>query len=721
MSSPSDADARHQPDHGTDRRPACWPAATTGQTATARQITVWSLEDVADRVTATKAIIADFTAKTGIKVDLVTVNEDQFPSLIASSAAAGDLPDVVGSVSLAGVRTLAAQRAARTPTPTAEIVDRLGRQTFSPRALELTADGGKQLAVPSDGWGQLLVYRKDLFAAAGLPAPDTYEKIAAAAAKLNTGGVAGITAATAPGDVFTQQTFEHLALANNCQLTDDSGKVTLDSPRVRRGVPLLRRPDPHQLGQGRAGRRHHPGHLLRRQGGHADLVAVHPRRAGRAARRRPPDLPAVPGRPGASWRRTAASSPRSRARTAPSRPSTARSAPGRCSTARPPTRRSRSWSTCSATATRAGSACPPRGASRCARAPRRTGEVPAPPGTPARPAWTPRSRWPRCTATTCSPRCARSPDTFRRWGLTQGQGKLVGAILGRAAGAQGARRRDRRQVRRRGRRRTRQEGRRGDQGRASIDHHRAGAPAAPRTGSGRRRPGRRPLTLRRRESRAGLALVAPTLLVVIAVIGIPIVWTVVLAFQRVRLATLRKTGLFGEFTLDNIDRVLHTPGFADTLWTTLLYSVGGTVGSIVVGLVAALVVRRPFRGRTLVRASMLLPYVAPVVAVTFVWQVMLDPQLGIVNDWGRRLLGWDAPVPFLSQESTAPGHGDRVRGVALLPVRVPVPAGPAPGGARRVGGGRPGRRGHPHPAVPAHPAAPAAAGDRPARACCASS
>ncbi|WP_431878882.1 carbohydrate ABC transporter permease [Micromonospora marina] len=168
-----------------------------------------------------------------------------------------------------------------------------------------------------------------------------------------------------------------------------------------------------------------------------------------------------------------------------------------------------------------------------------------------------------------------------------------------------------------------------------------------------RRPGRRPLTLRRRESRAGLALVTPTLLVVVAVIGIPIVWTVVLAFQRVRLATLRKTGLFGELTLDNIDRVLNTPGFADTLWTTVVYSVGGTAGSIVVGLAAALAVRGPFRGRTLVRASMLLPYVAPVVAMTFVWQVMLDPQLGIVNDWGRRFLGWDQPVPFLSQESTA--------------------------------------------------------------------
>ncbi|MEV4812097.1 ABC transporter substrate-binding protein [Micromonospora avicenniae] len=196
----------------------------------AKKITVWSLEDVADRVTATRAIIADFTARTGIQVELVTVNEDQFPSLIASSAAAGELPDVVGSVSLAGIRTLAGNELLH-PDANGEIVQTLGRQTFSARALELTADDGRQLAVPSDGWGQLLVYRKDLFDAAGLPAPDTYERIAAAAARLNTGGTAGITAATAPGDVFTQQTFEHLALANGCQLTDDSGAVTLDSPQ----------------------------------------------------------------------------------------------------------------------------------------------------------------------------------------------------------------------------------------------------------------------------------------------------------------------------------------------------------------------------------------------------------------------------------------------------------------------------------------------------------
>ena len=74
----------------------------------------------------------------------------------------------------------------------------------------------------------------------------------------------------------------------------------------------------------------------------------------------------------------------------------------------------------------------------------------------------------------------------------------------------------------------------------------------------------------------------------------------------------------------------------------------GTACAIGLGLVAALALRRPFRGRGLVRACMLLPYVAPVVAATFVWKTMLNPQFGIVNHYGTTLLGWNDPIAFLS-------------------------------------------------------------------------
>ncbi|MEV4281771.1 ABC transporter substrate-binding protein [Actinoplanes xinjiangensis] len=192
-------------------------------------LTVWSLENLTDRVQATQRIVDRFTAETGIPVKLVATDENQFSSLITNAAAAGTLPDVVGALPLAAVAQMHTNELVDTAAAGA-VVDQLGRAGFTGRALELTSQDGAQLAVPSDGWAQLLFYRKDLFEAAGLARPDTYDAIRAAAQKLNTKDVAGITLATVGNDAFTQQTFENLALGNGCRLVDDAKAVQLDSP-----------------------------------------------------------------------------------------------------------------------------------------------------------------------------------------------------------------------------------------------------------------------------------------------------------------------------------------------------------------------------------------------------------------------------------------------------------------------------------------------------------
>ena len=194
------------------------------------KIVVWTGDTLPDRVAKTKDIIAKFTAATGVQVDLVGVDEDQFNQLLTSAAAAGELPDVVGSQPLAAVRTLSTNDLLNTDA-TAAVIDNLGADTFSPRSLELTRQGDKQLSVPSDAWSQLLYYRKDLFEKAGLQPPQTYADITAAAKALDSAKVAGFVGATTPGDAFTQQTFEHLALGNGCQMVDDAGEVTMDSPQ----------------------------------------------------------------------------------------------------------------------------------------------------------------------------------------------------------------------------------------------------------------------------------------------------------------------------------------------------------------------------------------------------------------------------------------------------------------------------------------------------------
>src|SRR5215213_1827889 len=159
------------------------------------------------------------------------------------------------------------------------------------------------------------------------------------------------------------------------------------------------------------------------------------------------------------------------------------------------------------------------------------------------------------------------------------------------------------------------------------------------------------LTRARRDARAGLAMVSPTLVVILVMVVLPVIWAVVLSFKRIRLINLQTVDLFsGPYTLRNYDLLFSGSQFARALRTTLEFSVFGTLGSILLGLAAALLVRSPFRGRGVVRGILLLPWVAPVVAITFVWQVLLSPQLGFVNALGTDILGWNAPVPFLEQE-----------------------------------------------------------------------
>jgi multiple sugar transport system substrate-binding protein len=192
-------------------------------------LTVWTTEDLEDRVATQKKIMDAWGSQNGVTVELVPVAEDQLTTTLTSAAAANDLPDAIAALSLNGINQLQTDELLDTDAAT-EIVEGLGRETFVPKALELTSSDGTQLAVPSDGWAQMLFYRTDLFEAAGLAAPKTYADLTAAGQALKKGKTAGIVAATAPADSFTQQTFEWVALANGCQLVDDGGNVTLNSP-----------------------------------------------------------------------------------------------------------------------------------------------------------------------------------------------------------------------------------------------------------------------------------------------------------------------------------------------------------------------------------------------------------------------------------------------------------------------------------------------------------
>jgi multiple sugar transport system substrate-binding protein len=192
-------------------------------------LTFWTVEDTQDRIEAQQAIIDRFTEDTGIDVELVAIAEGDLSTQVTAAVAGDTLPDVYGALSLGFTHSLAADGLANEEA-NAAIVDALGRDTFASSALDLVTTEGGLAGVPSDSWAQLLVYRKDLFDAAGLEPPTTYDTILRAAEELNTGDQAGIVLATGNDLGFVQQTFEYFAVANGCEVVDADGNVTITSP-----------------------------------------------------------------------------------------------------------------------------------------------------------------------------------------------------------------------------------------------------------------------------------------------------------------------------------------------------------------------------------------------------------------------------------------------------------------------------------------------------------
>jgi multiple sugar transport system permease protein len=72
--------------------------------------------------------------------------------------------------------------------------------------------------------------------------------------------------------------------------------------------------------------------------------------------------------------------------------------------------------------------------------------------------------------------------------------------------------------------------------------------------------------------------------------------------------------------------------FWESLWRGVVYAASTTVLQLVLGLGAALVLHRPFHGRTAVRALVLFPYMIPTIVAVIVWRWLLNEQYGLVDD-----------------------------------------------------------------------------------------
>ena len=201
--------------------------ATLAFAAQADTIRFWTTENQPARLARQEAMAAEFQQTSGHVVEVIPIEEKDLGTRATAAFAANDLPDVIYHPlqyvlpwSEAGILDAEIND---------EIVRGLGVGSFAPGAIAMAAYDGMTAAVPVDGWTQMVIYRKDVFDAAGLAAPNSFANIEAAIARLhNPPQMYGFVAATKVDENFMSQVLEHVFLANGVSPVNSDGFQPLD-------------------------------------------------------------------------------------------------------------------------------------------------------------------------------------------------------------------------------------------------------------------------------------------------------------------------------------------------------------------------------------------------------------------------------------------------------------------------------------------------------------
>src|SRR4026209_2605538 len=138
-------------------------------------------------------------------------------------------------------------------------------------------------------------------------------------------------------------------------------------------------------------------------------------------------------------------------------------------------------------------------------------------------------------------------------------------------------------------------------------------------------------------------LLAPTVVLLGLFIAYPFVIGVWLSLSSV------SVGNPGEFVgLKNFVKAWNDSIFRTAFYNTFYYTFWATISKPALGLWLPLLLTRHFRGKRIVRAAMLLPFIVPTVLSTFAWRWMFDPTFSVLN-WLLYQTGFiTTKLPFLS-------------------------------------------------------------------------
>jgi multiple sugar transport system permease protein len=132
----------------------------------------------------------------------------------------------------------------------------------------------------------------------------------------------------------------------------------------------------------------------------------------------------------------------------------------------------------------------------------------------------------------------------------------------------------------------------------------------------------------RAERRLGFMLIAPAVIVMIAVTAYPVVYAIFLSLERYNLALPQDRKFIG---FANYGAVLSSPYWWQALKVTVIITVFSVSITLVLGMLLAFVLHRTIFGRGLVRTTSLIPYGIVTVAAAYSWQYAWTPGQGYLS------------------------------------------------------------------------------------------
>ena len=152
-------------------------------------------------------------------------------------------------------------------------------------------------------------------------------------------------------------------------------------------------------------------------------------------------------------------------------------------------------------------------------------------------------------------------------------------------------------------------------------------------------------TQERAEARLGLLLAAPAIGTILLVAVIPLFQTIQDSLFQISLKFENAPRPF--VGLNNYLSVLSDDSWLSALAVTGVVAGASVVAELVLGMLIALLINRSFRGRGIVRASVLVPWALTTVVSAKMWAWIYDGRYGVINDLLMRAGLIEQPIIFL--------------------------------------------------------------------------